>query len=298
MTSRGKGRPVFFQKLSEACAREGFDAQAMDLDAVISEEVPPGSENHAFFVLNEINFYRAKPMERFERARQALETKGFRVHSKAERLLTLGSKSAQNGFFRKRGVPMPEIVEEDTLTGSNLVFSNAETGAATASQVYAAGSTIDPTRYNTRFIDSTTYYKDTPFYVSLRALAVGKTSLATLVRASPKSNGNPNVRHKNTPRDPEMLHYFHNEISVKMQPKIDEIANKVEASMGLDFYHLDLVPETATGNLYVSEVGLKYNDGIYLGYFKSLRSTMPNKFLYTDEIWTRYARELKAQLLA
>ncbi len=295
LTSKGKGRPIFFDKLCEACRNIGIDAAAANYETVLNEGETDPATSHAILVLNEIDLHRFQPRKKFDEVANRLRNCGYTVHTDFDKHAALGDKYQQNALFRANGVAMPEPVES-IKSSEDLVFSNTVTGAANPSQVLAQDAELDLTRYNTRFIDSTHEFRGEPYYVSLRTLAVGRKPITTVVRASPTSSENPNVRNKTTPLDAQMINHFHNEVAVPAQEQVADMCQKIGRVLGFGFFAHDLIPEASTGKLYLSEVGFKINDGHYLSFFKSIKNKLPTPELYNGDVWESYAVAVREQL--
>ena len=205
--------------------------------------------------------------EVLERARRL----GAGVVHPPELGLAMADKLATRDLLIPAGIRMPELVTE---TGAMVpVFSNEVVGSNRPVRLHGSGA-LDPSRYNTRYIDAVHHYQGRAYHVSLRAMAVGPTCVAVYVRARGVGEKNPSVHNKNTPVDHELLNHLHAEIVEPRRDEIHSICERIGSRLGPGFYAHDIVPERESGLLYVCETGFKFDDHAWRNRMSPLRGSL------------------------
>lgn len=185
--------------------------------------------------------------------------------------LKIGDKMAANQWLSAAGLPMPSLL--DDKHAPTKVFSNRRVGTNTPIQLVAAGRPLNAKRYNTKFIDTTHEYNGKAYYVSLRAMGVGRRCVAAYARMRPIAGG-PSVHDADTPRDPKLINYFHQELVTKKMHELRELSDRLGKVLGIGFYAHDILPEAKTGNLYLCETGYKVDEGHLRSHLKALRAQL------------------------
>jgi hypothetical protein len=196
----------------------------------------------------------------------ARSEEGWRVIHGSETASILSDKSRTNAVLCPK-LLLPPVVDSGTI------FSNARSGTQ-ADVVVAEGTQGLEGRYNTRFIDTRHGYAGRLFHISLRALTVGGELVVILVRARPGEEC-PSVHTQDTPLDAGMISCFHARVAEPRRAEIEAICRRVHAVIGMGFYSIDLLPEAASGRLFVSEVGFKFHDATFRNHFLPLRAKLP-----------------------
>lgn len=176
------------------------------------------------------------------------------VHA-PEHGLVIGNKRQSHLAFQRHGVPVPRELRE----GDGPAFSVAVLGSGEPVQL-VSGAALDPRRHNTRFIDTVRSFRGRSYHVCLRAMAVGGTLIATYVRARDVAEGSASVHAVNTPKDADLLNWLYATVVLPRQGELERICRSVERAFGLGFYSHDILPEAATGKLFVCETGFKVDE--------------------------------------
>ena len=196
--------------------------------------------------------------------------------------LKIGDKAAANQWLSAAGIPMPSLL--DGKRALSKVFSNQRVGTNTPIQLVATGGPLNAKRYNTKFIDTTHEYNGKPYYVSLRAMGVGRRCVAAYARMRPVAGG-PSVHDADTPRDPKLINHFHQELVAKRMPELRELSGRLGQVLGLGFYAHDILPEAKTGNLYLCETGYKVDESHLRSHLKPLREQL----VFRDSLFEPFA---------
>lgn len=117
----------------------------------------------------------------------------------------LGSKVGTNRFLSKHGLPVPRII--DQAVSDEVAFSNHAHSTQQKVHLVRPGEPLDPTRYNTNFIDTTHRFNGTDYFLYIRAYAVGEVRVATYVGCRPTAEDNPSV-HLSDAENAAAINYF------------------------------------------------------------------------------------------
>lgn len=186
--------------------------------------------------------------------------------------LKIGDKAAANSWLSAANVRMPRLVDKQIQIETEI-FSNQRFGSHAPAHLIEAGHPLDTKRYNTQFVNTARDYKGRLYHVSLRAMCVGRRCVATYARMRPVAEG-PSVHDTDTPRDAEMINYFHEELVTKNMSALTDLSDRLGGVLGLGFYAHDILPETKTGNLYLCETGYKLDEFNLRKHLNSLREQL------------------------
>jgi len=170
------------------------------------------------------------------------------------------------------------------------VFSNGRLGTHVPTQVIDAGSPLDPRRYNAEWIDTRHEYAGRDYYVSLRAMAVGRRCVSIFVRARPVEDGDASVHATDMPLDAGMWNSFYERLAIPNRHAIETLCRQIAEALGLGFYAHDLLPDRTNGRVLVAETNFKFDDAVYKQLFAPLRGQ-----LLADESLTTECAVLSAQ---
>jgi hypothetical protein len=176
------------------------------------------------------------------------------------------------------------------------VFSNERAGSHTPTAVIETGAPLDPTRYNTEWIDTRHELGGREYYVALRAMAVGQRCISVFVRARPVQDGDASVHNSDTPLDPMMWNFFYERLVVPNRKTIQTLCERIASVLGLGFYAHDLLPDRTVGELLVCETGFKFDDVSYRQHFWPLRGQLMAEEFLTTEFPIRSAEAFCEQL--
>ncbi|MFL5447459.1 MAG: hypothetical protein ACJ8AX_02860 [Gemmatimonadales bacterium] len=262
---------LFLPIFARACAHRGFQVMAFPnpADFLSRKDIPQPVT--VIMVYSEVRILRAGLDPTFQKVLERAQRLGARVVHPPETGLAIADKLTTRDLLIPAGIRMPELVTD--TAGMVPVFSNEIVGSNRPVQLHASDA-LDPSRYNTRYIDAVHHYQSRAYHVSLRAMAVGTTCVAVYVRARAVGERNPSVHNKNTPLDPELLNHLHAEIVEPRRDEIHSICQRIGFRLGLGFYAHDIVPERASGLLYVCETGFKFDDHAWRNRMAPLRGSL------------------------
>jgi hypothetical protein len=262
---------VFLPIFARTCAQRGVQVLAFPnpADFLARAEIPQPAT--VILVYSEVRVLRAGLDPTFEQVLERAGRIGARVVHPPAIGLALADKLTTRDLLLPAGVRMPELVTEKA--GRAPVFSNEIVGSNRPVALHRSDQ-LDPSRYNTRYIDAVHPYRGRPYHVSLRAMAVGSRCVAVYVRARAVSEGSPSVHNKNTPVDRELLNHLHAEIVAPREDEIHSICERIGSRLGSGFYAHDIVPERESGLLYVCETGFKFDDHAWRNRMAPLRGAL------------------------
>ncbi len=262
---------LFLPIFARACAQRGLQLLAYPNPEDFLSRKDLAQPATVILVYSEVRVLRAGLDHTFQKVLERARRLGAAVVHPPNIGLALADKLATRGLLVPAGIRMPELVTEKV--GAVPVFSNEIVGSNRPVQLQESGR-LDPSRYNTRYIDSVHHYRERAYHVSLRVMAVGPTCVAVYVRARPVSEGSPSVHNKNTPIDRELLNYLHAEIVAPRMHEIHSICERIGSRLGTGFYAHDIVPERESGLLYVCETGFKFDDHAWRDRMEPLRGSL------------------------
>jgi hypothetical protein len=208
---------------------------------------------------------------------------GLIVHSSEQGEL-LSSKLSTNRFYARCGIPVPDLITSRDAGADVRIFSNTVLGTKCQTQILSSRDRLDDDRYNTRFIDTTFGYRGKRYYVSLRAMCVGREMMGLFVRARDTDDGDASVHTADTPVDSELLNAIYRDVAAPRLNSIREICAKIGEVLGPGFYAHDLLPEASSNRVLVSESGFKFDDKAYRARVEPLRGQLLfERGLFGDE---------------
>ncbi len=262
---------LFIPIFARTCAQYGFQVMAFpDPDDFLSKEDLPQSPI-VILVYSEVRVLRSGLDQAFRNVlERAQQLRALVVHP-PDLGFAIADKLTTRNLLLPTGVRMPELISEEISPVP--VFSNETVGSNRPVYLQRSGK-LDPSRYNTRYIDAVYQYAGRDYHVCLRAMAVGPVCVAVYVRARAVSEGNPSVHNKNTPVNAELLNHLYSEIVLPRQSEIHTICERIGSRLGPGFYSHDIVPELGTGLLYVCETGFKFDDHVWRERMAPLRGAL------------------------
>lgn len=173
----------------------------------------------------------------------------------------LRDKLYTNQLLSDSGIRTPRVIMGSSSKA--VAFQNSRLGSKKPTSIRAAGEALNDASYNTEFIDTTFAYKNTGYYVSLRAYAVGQHLISVYIRARSVTEKNASVHTQDTPLEPELLNRIHKNVVTNNIDKLEALCVSAGKALGLGFYVYDILPEINTGEFFISEAGFKFDDGSY-----------------------------------
>lgn len=169
----------------------------------------------------------------------------------------LGNKTLTNDLYSSNNISCPKIIS-DGNRDDKLVFVNQVTDSGKTVEVVS--NSLDPTKYNTEFVDTTFMYKGVEYWTAIRAMCVGSEINEIYVYLREKDLIDP---HRNTSvhaYDSPTFAKIHSEFyEQRVRPKIKSIktmCHKIGILLGLGFYSHDILIDTV-GEIFVCESGFK-----------------------------------------
>ena len=108
----------------------------------------------------------------------------FYIHHSYELGNIFGDKLKTNKFFTRVGILCPQIITNPEY--DKPIFVNTVNGSRSPeARVIPNGSLMDPTKYNTKFIDTSYEYQGKTYYVNPRIYALGKQITHMMIKCAP-----------------------------------------------------------------------------------------------------------------
>jgi hypothetical protein len=201
---------------------------------------------------------------------------------------TIADKMATHRLFTQHGLPMPDLADG----GEGIVFSNSAKDSGAAVQLMPGGTALDPSRYNTRFIDTRVVLRGKSYFTTVRLLCIGRHIAHAYVRAGGAStDSSPSVHAADTPLEPELIERLQQALVAPRAEALSALASRLGLLLGPGFYAHDLLIERGTGNIYICESGFKFHDWSYGNRIHPIAQDLPShRFMLTPDYAVRAAR--------
>lgn len=201
--------------------------------------------------------------------------------------LIVSFKPRTNQYLTARGIAMPPIISS---ASGDAVFSNAVIGSGRRTAVLPAATQLDSARYNTRFIDTRLSFEGTTYHTMFRIQTVGRQVLHAYPRARNVAERSASVHSKDTPANGPLIEFLFQTLIEPRRAEITQHAKALGEILGPGFYAHDMVVDNSTGELFMVESNLKFNDTPYANYLIADSERMPsNRIFYTGEYPVRAA---------
>ena len=216
-----------------------------------------------------------------------LEEGGPLIFNSLNTGLICADKGETNRILSENGILTPSM----NLSGE-VIFSNSSAfGSSRPVELHNDAGQVDPSHYNTDFIDTAVTFNNQDYYTSIRILCVGPYIVHGWVRARNAEEGDPCVRSVGTPKDAGLLEYLQKIQVTDRIIELEDIAEKIYQCLGAGFYVHDLLVEKDSGKIYVCETGFKFNDSTYPDPLEDIKDQMPSHdILFSDELPKKAAR--------
>jgi hypothetical protein len=193
------------------------------------------------------------------------------------------NKKATHIFLSNQGVPMPAAQFDEIATKTVFSNHNASTGAQVS--VLPTLSVLDSERYNTEFIDTRVKIAGEYYHTAIRLMCIGGAVTHSYVRARNVQDENPSVHAKNTAIDANLLNTLHAALIEPRKHELSELAAKISQALGLGFYSHDILIDSKTTEIYLAEVGFKFDDRIFLSRMSPVLADVPSmaRFMTTED---------------
>ena len=183
----------------------------------------------------------------------------------------IARKDETNRRLAAGGVRVPPML--DRLDPGETAFSNEIVG--TGAKVRLVSGALDPTRYNTAFVDTRREHGDAEYHTTVRLMCVGSRPVAALVRARSVQEGSPSVHNRDTPVDPDLIEHLHAVLIAGREAEFATLAKRVTAALGQGFFAHDLLIDRETDEILVCETGLKFHDSTYHDHLRPAAARIP-----------------------
>ncbi|MZQ91167.1 hypothetical protein GVY41_19020 [Frigidibacter albus] len=205
----------------------------------------------------------------------------------------ISNKRTANKYLSANGIQMPRMIDE--ASPEAIVFSNSEIGSGKATRVLAPGDAVDPTRYNTEYIDTRIEFQGSKYFTMFRIQAVGTQVLHAYVRARHTRERSPSVHSKDTPADHQLIEYLHERLIRSREAGIASFASAMGILLGPGSYAHDMIVCNKTDRMYMVESGFKFNDSPYAEYLRSVADRTPCNRIFYDGTYPMRAADLFLQ---
>ena len=265
MAAKGKMNPSgFLPDFLPALAAHGLQPHFAFAPAEIRDLITR-HDAAAIAIWNEEKHRRLDPCFRQAAERSRLLFNSFATGER------IGGKAETNRWLSAHGIRLPEMVE----AGTEEVFSNAAAGTSQAVNLVAPGETLDPDRYNTRYIDTRIEFGGRSYLTSVRLMAVGPHVIEGLVAARDMRWNRASVHGVDTPLDADLVNHLYDRFYVERKAELADIARRLHDILGPGFYHHDLIIERGTGLIYLCEVGYKFDLSAFAGRMRPIADDVP-----------------------
>ncbi|MDP3693439.1 hypothetical protein [Bradyrhizobium sp.] len=276
LSGRGKVTPGFFMPIFE----EVLSTYGVACRHYWADEFAAEHRNHpdavVVLIYNEVQFTLDAALRQEVEEVERLATNGNRliIHETAVGRV-VADKVLTNQKLQNAGVSVPRLVS--SARAPFTVFSNVNIGTAEPVQLLKAGAELDPSRYNTEFVDTRRLFKNRPYYVYLRAMCVGPVCVSITVRARPTDENDPSVHGSDMPLDAELVNHLHSRIVAPQEPAINDICKRIGMLFGTGFFSHDILPTNdAATTLFVCETGFKFDEDGFRVRFEPLKEQIPS----------------------
>ncbi len=194
----------------------------------------------------------------------------------------LGNKYLTNYLYRSNDIPCPRVINGDN-TGGKLVFVNQVTDSGKTVEVIS--NDLNPSKYNTEFIDTTFMYNGTEYWTAIRTMCVGQMINEVYVCLREKDMTDPyrsaSVHACDSPTFPEIHSEFYRQRVRPIIGEVEKVCQKIGVLLGLGFYSHDMIIDKV-GGLFVCESGFKIDSPKW----KKYNSTFVNRLLH-EKSWEK-----------
>ena len=270
LKSRGKVNPrLFFPTFCRVLGLSGI-ASAFAVDRVsLVREI--GSSGGLPIILVNLAHELYDDLELYEISEDMMGKSPIIFNSRQAAEIIMDKKRA-NEELSKYGILMPSL----SIERGDKVFSNARFGTKERVHLQDAAEELDNERYNTKFIDTKLEYNGKYYFTCARLMCIGPHIVQAYARASPAEEGNLSVRDVTTPRDSELINFIYKEQIERRWDEHSILAQKIAEALGPGFYAHDVLVDTNSENLLLSEAGFKFYQPTYFERFDGL--TIGNRF--------------------
>ena len=263
LSASGKGSKQFFKPFCQELRRLGFATHF----CISMKQVQRCIDRLPGCIL--INLFGEDHFNISTPQMHRIEEKAALVFNNSETGAILADKQWSCDHFEQNGIPMPPAPES-----GEAIFSNSRYGTRQSVEVVSNISLADQQRYNRALIDTVQTFEGRSYYTSVRLMCIADQIAQTLVRARPIEQNDPSVTGTDTPLDPALICYLHDELIVKNLTRHRAIASQLNQATGPCFVAHDLLVETGSNNIYVNESGFKFHVPVFRDHLSGISNDL------------------------
>jgi hypothetical protein len=291
VVAKGKGSSNVITHFTRVLTKLQVPAEVLTFRELIGRGPTTDPKSYVLLHYNELFVVKFEKVD-WLRAREAeLVALGYKILHSVEQGRVVGHKVRQNKVLTAANVPMPRLIQAGDEF--DTVFSNQITNANVAVQLVDRAENLNPSRYNTEYVDCRYEYGGETWNVCIRAQAIGERVLFSWVRAGK----GPSVHNRDTPVDAEMIRHFHRKLIDPNMDQINNIARHVKKAIGVGLFAHDILPCAQTGRFFLCETNFKFYDGIHRFHMAPIAKDHPVPALFNGRVvGRRIARALIQEL--
>lgn len=197
----------------------------------------------------------------------------------------LADKQASQDAFAGGGIPVPPVIGAD---GPGFVRARMGTHEPTIAGALAAGTATED-YIKTAFVDTRVPFRERSYYTTVRLHCLDDEILHAYPRARDAAEGDPSVHAADTPRDPDLIEHLHQMLVVPNGDRFRDIARAMFGVLGHGFFAHDLLIDATSGDIFVCESGLKFDDPAFWMHLEPVAGDIPSQArLYPVDDFARY----------
>ncbi len=175
----------------------------------------------------------------------------------------IADKLKTNQLFRNNGILVPSTNIKET----KKVFQNERWGSGKDTKIIF-DQIQKENLYQTEYIDSTFYFEEIKYYLSIRALSCCGELVSILPRIKRFDPQNASVHSADTPLEPILINYVYEEFVLKNYQYIKKLCKDIDKVFPNCFLAHDLVLNNS--KFYVCETGIKFDDYGFTAHMSSI----------------------------
>lgn len=184
----------------------------------------------------------------------------------------VSDKTLTSAMLSKAGIPVPEV--QQPAGASHSVFSRSRFGSRLDANVVDPHEELSPhdDKILTRFIDTRVEFGKKCYFTVIRVLAIGKCFMSAVVFARDAAANSASVHALDTPLDTVLLDFLQQKLVDEREGELTELCEKVGQVLGNGFWHIDILVDNSTNQMYVCEVGIKFHNMSFFAHIHRLKS--------------------------
>lgn len=199
----------------------------------------------------------------------------------------IGKKPDTNRWLSAKGVLMPSM----RLAPGATVFSNAVATTSAPAWTVSDPDHLDPSRYNTEFVDTTVTFDGNRYFTTVRLLAVGRHIVHGFVGIRPADLTRPSVHGVTTPRNAPLYNHVYQTLYLDREDQLRALAVQLNEALGPGFYHHDLLVEAGSDRIYLCETGYKFDAYAFSRHLAPIKDQTPYLDPFFNGDFARWSAE-------